>query len=339
VIDLITFLAAVFVFGLLIASHEFGHFITAKMSGVKVLEFALGMGPKILGLKKGETDYSLRIFPIGGYVKMLGEDGESSDPRAFCNQNPWKRLIIIVAGAFMNFLIAVVLFSIVFLNTGVAKPLISKAEAGYPAEKAGIKVNDRILEVNNKKIKTWNEFIVFVAENKEKPFDITVQRDTEKLNFTVKPLFNEKESRYMVGVSPTIIKGDIGESLKSGFTETFASIKQMINFLGSIFKGKVSTEDVGGPVAIIKLSGEAAKIGIWTLLSFAAFLSINLGIINLVPFPALDGGWVIIILIEAITGRKIDENKIGFVNMIGFTVLIAFAIFITFKDILKISSY
>jgi regulator of sigma E protease len=339
VIDLITFFAAIFVFGLLIASHEFGHFITAKASGIKVLEFAIGMGPKILGFKKGETNYSLRVFPIGGYVKMLGEDGESSDPRAFCNQKPWKRLIVITAGAFMNFLIAILLFSLVFINTGIAKPIISKIEPGYPAEKAGMMVNDKIIAVNNEKLRTWDEFLMFITENKEKPFNLKVQRDTQTLDFTIKPILNPKTSMYMIGVSSTLVQGSITESLKSGFTQTFVSIKQMVTFIGNAFQGKISSADVGGPVAIVKLSGQAAKVGFWTLLWFTAFLSINLGIINLIPFPALDGGWVIIILIEAITGRKIDENKIGIVNMIGFTVLIAFAIFITFKDILRLNTF
>jgi regulator of sigma E protease len=339
VINLITFLSAVFVFGLLIASHELGHFVTAKLAGVKVLEFALGMGPKLFGFKTKETLYSLRAFPIGGYVKMLGEDGESSDPRAFCNQTPWKRLAIIVAGAFMNFVIAVVLFTLVFFNTGTLKPIISNVVVGLPAAKAGIKVKDEIISVNNNKIKTWNEFLMFMSENKDKPFEMKVKRDSKILNIRVEPIFSKEQSKYLIGVSPTLVKGNFIDSIKNGFTETFVSIKQMISFLGSVFKGKVSTEDVGGPVAIIKLSGEAAKIGIWTLLYFAGFLSINLGVINLIPFPALDGGWVIILLIEAITGKKIDENKIGFVNMIGFTLLIAFAIFITYKDILKLSSY
>lgn len=334
-----TLLAAIFVFALLIASHEFGHFITAKASGVKVLEFSLGMGPKLLGFKTKETNYSLRVFPIGGYVKMLGEEEESSDPRAFCNQNAWKRLVIIIAGAFMNFVIAIVLFFMVSYNSGILKPIISSVEKGYPAVNAGVKVNDKIIKVNDKKINTWNEFKVFVAENKDKPFRILVERDNKTVELNVKPVYNEKEGRYIIGVSPTLVKGNVSESLKSGVTETFVSIKQMIAFLGGIFKGRVSSNDVGGPVAIIKMSGEAAKISIWNLLAFAGFLSINLGVINLIPFPALDGGWVIILLFEALTGRKLDENKVGLINMIGLTILMAFAVLITFKDILRINSY
>nr|WP_243120237.1 RIP metalloprotease RseP [Caloramator sp. E03] len=338
-INLQTFLAAVFVFGLLITSHEFGHFITAKLSNVKVLEFSLGMGPKLFGFKTKETDYSLRILPIGGYVKMLGEEEQCTDPRAFCNQSPWKRLIIIVAGAFMNFLIAVILFILVAYNLGVVKPIVSSVEAGYPAMSAGVKPNDKILMVNEQKIYTWNQFKEFISENKDKPFKMTVKRDNNIIEINLKPVYNKNEDRYLVGISPKLVKGDLIESIRTGFSETITSIKQMIIFLGKIFKGEFSTNDVGGPVAIVKMSGEAAKVGLWNLLFFAGFLSINLGVFNLIPFPALDGGWVIILLYEAITGKKIDENKIGLINLIGFAILMAFAILVTFKDIIRLSSY
>lgn len=328
-----TVLAVVFVFGLLIASHELGHFTVAKLSGVAVLEFSLGMGPKLLGFKKGETDYSLRLFPIGGYVRMLGEEGESSDPRAFCNKSPWKRLPIILAGAFMNFVIAVLLFTIVWYNMGVSKPIVSNLEPGYPAAAAGVKVNDRITYANDKKINKWEDFLSFVAQNKDNTFKMTVERDNKPLDFNIKPVYNKDRQMYMIGITSTLVKGSFKDSLKDGLVGTFSSIKQMLVFIGGAFRGKVSLNDVGGPVAIVKLSGEAARVGIWSLLYFTAFLSINLGVLNLIPFPALDGGWVIILLIEGITGRKIDENKIGFINLIGFTLLIGFAILVTFKDI------
>ncbi|EYE89343.1 hypothetical protein Q428_03435 [Fervidicella metallireducens AeB] len=331
-----TFLATIFVFGLLITSHEFGHFIMAKSAGIKVLEFSIGMGPKILGFNGVETNYTLRLLPIGGYVKMLGEEEESSDPRAFCNKGPWRRLSVIVAGAFMNFVIAILLFFIVSYNIGVYKPVISKIEPNYPAETAGLKVNDKILKVNNKDINTWNEFILFISENKEKPFNITFERQNQLYNKKITPFYNNNEKRYMIGISPTLVKGNVIESFNNGFRETFTSIKQMIAFLGGAIRGKISSADVGGPIAIVKMSGEAARSSIWSLLAFAGFLSINLGVINLIPFPALDGGWVVIILIEALTGKKIDEDKIGVINLIGFSLLITLMIFVTYKDIIKL---
>lgn len=330
-----TLLATIFVFGLLITSHELGHFVTAKLSGIKVLEFAIGMGPKILGFKKGETSYSLRLFPIGGYVKMLGEEEDSNDPRAFCNQSPWKRLIVIIAGAFMNFVIAIILFAIIAYNAGVVRPIISEVEVGLPAYNAGVKVNDRIIEVNNKKVKTWEDFIIEISENKGKPIDLTIKRDDFIKTITVTPVYSEDRGKYIIGIVPTVQKAGIITSIAEGFNKTVFTVKQMGIFLGRALRGNISSEDVGGPVAIVKMSGEAAKYGILSLLSFAALLSINLGVLNLIPFPALDGGWVIILLFEGITRKKIDENKIGLVNLIGFTILILFAIFITYKDILR----
>lgn len=335
-----TILAVMFVFGLLIAGHELGHFTIAKLSGVKVLEFSLGMGPKLFGFKGGETAYSLRLFPIGGYVKMLGEEEESSDPRAFCNKNPWVRIPVIIAGAFMNFVTAIILFSIVFFNTGVAiKPIIGSVSEGYPGSAAKLMANDKIVYFNNEKVDTWNEFTDLMKKNGDNEFKLTIERNGGRQNINIKPVYSKEQQKYMVGIGPQLEKGHLFESIKSGFSETFSSIKQMYGFLGSLITQKANLKDVGGPVAIIQLSGQAARLGIFTLLYFTAFLSINLGVFNLLPFPALDGGWVIILLIEGISRRKLDQNKLGFINLIGFTVLIGFAILVTFKDVMKLKLF
>ena len=270
---------------------------------------------------------------------MLGEEGGSNDPQAFCNQNPWKRLVIIIAGAFMNFLIAIVLLAIVSFNIGITKPVIAKLDSNYPAVSAGLKVDDKILYVNNVKVNTFDDFRNFVSQNKDKEFSVTVNRDGKNITVKLKPLYDKSLNEYRIGITAKVEKGNFIASIGSGFKDTFSILKQMIAFLGSLFKGKVSTNDLGGPVAIIKFSGEAARLGILSLLSFTAYISINLGIINLLPFPALDGGWVIIILYEALSGRKVDENKIGIVNLVGFSILIVFAIFITFKDIMRLGAF
>ena len=336
---MVTFLAAIFVFGLLIISHEMGHFFTAKACGVKVSEFSVGMGPKLFGIKGKKTDYSLRIFPIGGYVKMLGEEEESQDPRAFCNQSPWRRLVVIIAGAFMNFVVAIVLLTIFNFNVGVYKPIVNKVVPNMPAEKAGLKADDRITAVNNNSIESWEEFISFVDQNKDKDFKLTVDRNGQKLDVTLKPEFDKTANKYMIGIESKYVKGSFAESIADAFRKTNQIVKEIFKFFGFLFQGKISSNDVGGPVAIIKMSGEAAKLGIWNLIMFAAFLSINLGVINLVPFPALDGGWVVILLIEGITGKKPNEDKLGIVNLIGFSILMALAVFITYKDILKLGSF
>lgn len=336
-----TALAVIFVFALLIASHEIGHFVVAKLSGVKVLEFALGMGPKLFGFQHGETKYSLRLLPIGGYVKMLGEEEDSNDPRAVCNINPWKRILISLAGAFMNFVLAIVLFTIVIYNLGTPskEAIVGEVLKDKPAARAGVMVNDKILAVDETKINTWGEFTSVLQDVKDKPFKMTVERSEKNIELNVKPEFNEEEKRYMVGISQKREKVSILSSVKNGVKETFSAVTWMVDILAGAFKGKVSLNDFGGPVAVVKMSGEAAQLGILQLLSFAGALSINLGIINLLPFPALDGGWVIILLIQAITGKKIDENKIGFINLIGFVILFGLMILVTVKDIFTLGSF
>lgn len=336
---LITTLAAIFVFGLLISSHEFGHFIIAKLSGVTVLEFAIGMGPKLFSFKKGETQYTLRLLPIGGYNKMLGEQEKSDDPKAFSNKSPWKRLGIIVAGATMNFIIAVVLFFIVSYNVGLMKPIVSLVEKNYPAEAAGLKINDKIVGINGTNIRDWNEFTDFVNSNKNNPFTLKIKRGDRDFSINIIPKYNQKEKRYMIGIAGTVVKGDLIESARNGVLKTGDSIKEMLVFLGKALRGHVSSSDVGGPVAVVQMTGQVAKAGIWELLAFTAFLSINLGVINLIPFPALDGGWVIILLYEGITRKKIDENKIGIVNFVGFALLMSLVIVITFHDVIKLNLF
>lgn len=335
----ITLLATLFVFGLLITSHELGHFIVAKLSDVTVIEFAIGMGPKLFSIQRGETLYTLRLLPIGGYNKMLGEQEKSADPKAFSNKSPWVRLGIILAGATMNFLIAVVLFFLVTYNVGITKPIISKIETNYPAASAGLKINDKIIKANDTAIKNWSDFTDFVNSNQGKSFKLTLQRGNTQVQRVVTPIFDKKENRYMIGIAGTNVKGDFVGSLKNGLSLTGNSIGQMLAFLGNALHGKVNKEDVGGPVRIVKLSGEFAMAGIWSLLYFTAFLSINLGVINLIPFPALDGGWVVILLYEGITRRKLDENKIGFVNFIGFAILMGLILVVTFNDIIKLKLF
>ena len=330
---LITILAALFVFGLLIIGHELGHFTMAKAAGVPVLEFAFGMGPRLFGFTKGETKYSVRLFPIGGYVKMLGEDEESTDPKAFCNQSPWKKLSIIIAGPFMNFVLAVLLFFFYCMNMGVIKPVIGGLEENYPAQASGLQVGDKIVYADDTRIKEYSDLSSFIDKSQGKEMTLTVERNGETIKIPVKPVYDKEQSRYMIGITYGYAKGDVMASLKNGIVYTGTSIKELVVYLAGAFRGNVSINDVGGPVAIVKMSGEAARSGIWTLMFFAGFLSINLGVMNLIPFPALDGGWVIILLIEAIRGKKIDDNKVGVINLVGFSILMMFVILVTYKDI------
>ncbi|AKA69910.1 RIP metalloprotease RseP [Clostridium scatologenes] len=328
-------IAAIITFGILILIHELGHFTLAKLNGIKVEEFAIGMGPQIFKVNGKETLYSIRILPIGGYVKMLGDEGESTDPRAFNNKSPLRKLSVVLAGPVMNFILGIVLFAIIAAGKGYLSPIVDKVVPNQPAAVMGIKSGDKIVKVNGSKILTWEDFVTGVYTSAGKPMDISYIRNGETKSVKVTPVKDPKENRFMVGVYPTAVeKPTIGQSISYGFIETNSLIKQTFSFIKSAFKGKVSKDDFGGPVTIIKLSGAAAKAGILTLAAFGAYITVQLGIFNLLPIPALDGGYIFLFLFELITGKKVDQNKVGVINYVGFALLMGLMVLVTIKDIL-----
>lgn len=335
-----TILAVVFVFGLLIIGHEFGHFIMAKLSDIKVMEFSFGMGPRILKMGRGETEYSWRIFPIGGFVKMLGEEEHVNDPRSFSCKPTAVRMSVIAAGPIMNILISVIIFAVISMTAGFIKPVVSGLIDEFPAAKnAGMLPGDRIIKANDKKIATYEDYLMFVYQNGGKPFNLMVDRQGNQIGVNITPIWNAAESRYMIGIEATHAKATLLEGIQYGFINTWSFIKQIAVFFQNLIAGKASTEDVSGPVGIIKFAGDAARQGFDSLLVFTAFLSINLAIMNLVPFPALDGGWLFILLIEGIRRKKIDANKIGIVNFIGFAFLMLLTVLITFRDFIRLNIF
>jgi len=329
------FIMAILAFSLLVIIHELGHFILCKLNGVKVSEFSLGMGPKLFGIKGKETEYLIKAFPIGGYVKMEGEDGESNDPRSFTNKTPLQKLSIVSAGAFMNLVLAVVLFAIIGAATGKIVPVIGEVVPNGAAMKAGMQVGDKITKVNKVRIDKWDQFINEIGVSKGENINIEIVRNSEVKNFSLQPIKNVEENRFMVGISGKQEKMNFGEVVSYGFAQTISTSKLIFGVLGSIFHGKVSVNDVGGPISIIRISTMAAQSGIINLMMLTAMLSVQLGILNILPFPALDGGWIFILLFEIISGKKLDDKKVGFVNYIGFMILMAFMVFIVIKDIVS----
>jgi len=335
-----TLLAVIFVFGLLIIGHEFGHFIMAKISNVKVLEFSFGMGPRILKFVRGETEYSWRAFPLGGFVKMLGEEEQVNDPRSFSCKPTFVKMGVIAAGPIMNILISALIFAVIAMSTGYVKPIVSGLIDEYPAAKnAGILPGDRIVMVNGQKISTYEDYLMFVYQNGGNPFNLAVNRQGNEISVNITPIFNAAEERYMIGIQATETKASFVEGFQYGLQSTWSFTKQIAVFFKNLIVGKASTEDVSGPVGIIKFAGEAARQGFGNLLVFTAFLSINLAIMNLIPFPALDGGWLFILFIEGIRRKKIDANKIGIVNFIGFAFLMVLTVLITFRDFIRLNIF
>jgi len=322
-------------FSILVIIHELGHFCMAKFNDVKVLEFAIGMGPKIFSIDGKETTYSLRAVPIGGYVRMLGEEGETSDIRAFSNKSPLRRLSIVVAGPIMNFILAIVLFSIVSSLKGYLIPIVSKVVPESPAMVSGIKPGDKIISVNNSKIKTWEDFVTQVNISKGNTLNILLERDKEKKSLVITPKKDEKDGTYKVGVYSTFVENPtVYQSVAYGLDETGSTIKQTLLSLGMIFRGEASKNDIGGPVTIMRVTWEVSKAGLINLIAFSAFISIQLGIFNLLPFPALDGFWIFVSLYQIITRKEVDKNKIGIINTIGFALLLLLMVLVTIKDVL-----
>ncbi|WP_102400671.1 RIP metalloprotease RseP [Haloimpatiens massiliensis] len=333
--NIVYLLLALLAFSVLIIGHELGHFCVAKLNNVKVEEFSVGMGPKLFGKKGKETEYSVRAIPFGGYVKMLGEQGEEShDERALNNKTPLQRLSIVVAGPIMNFILAIILFGIIGYASGVKVPVVSKVELNSPAYTAGILAGDKIIAVDEAKVSSWDDFVKAINEKKDSQMQITVLRKNNTLTKKLTPKALPEENRYIVGVYPSIEKTTFGGAVAHGFTETFSLTKETFKFLGGLFQNKVPLSGVGGPVSVMRISAKAAEAGILTLLWISAYISVQLAIFNLLPIPALDGGWILISIIEIIIGRKLNEDKIGKITYVGFVVLMSLAVLVTIKDIL-----
>jgi regulator of sigma E protease len=324
---------ALLAFSILIIAHELGHFTLAKLNGVMVEEFSLGMGPLLFSIQGKETKYSLRIFPIGGFVKMLGDDKKSDDPRAFNKKHPLRKLSIVAAGPIMNVLLAILFFAI-SSNRGYYIPTISELQSGMPAEKAGVMQGDVITKFNGNKLNAWDDFLIAMSTNKGEDVRITVKRNNEIKDFSITPIYNKEEKRYVVGLGGTLKKPNFYEATSYGFKETGFMIKTTGTFFKTLFTGKASMDDVGGPISVVRITGDAAKAGIYPLLFVAAYISIQLGIFNIIPFPALDGGYIFLFIYQAITRKEIDDNKIGIINYIGFILLMILMVLVLVKDIL-----
>ncbi|WP_294371518.1 RIP metalloprotease RseP [uncultured Clostridium sp.] len=327
---------AILAFAVLIFVHELGHFTLAKINGVKVEEFSIGMGPKIFSKQGKETKYSLGLFPIGGYVSMMGEDEAVDDERSFSMKSPLRRITIIVAGVFMNYVLAICIFTGYINNFGYTNTYANVIREGSPAYEAGLQQGDTFLKVNGFKVFTYEDISAGVLMSYGNPIDVVIERNGEEKEFTITPGIEDETGRYVIGVEFTrVADPGLFKSFTQSFKQTASLVSQTFKGLGMIFTGKANLKtDVGGPVTIVKMSAATAKAGIWPLLYFTAFLSVNLAVFNLLPFPALDGGWTVILLIELITRRKVPNKIVEGLNYVGFMILIGLMVLVTAKDII-----
>lgn len=338
-------LIAIILFSVLIIFHELGHFLLAKKNGIRVHEFTLGLGPTLIGFKKGDTKYCLKLLPFGGSC-VMGEDEESDEPDAFNNKSVWARIAVVAAGPIFNFILAFLFAIIIIACEGYDEPKVQQVTPGFPAEEAGIEPGDTIIKLNNDRIRVYREISLFVAMHQKETVDVVYERDGKRYETTLEPKRDEESGNYYLGFSSNgqRTKGNVLKVLQYGLREVEYWIETTFKSLGMIFRGKVSADEVSGPVGIVSAIGDtyeqSKQDGLYyvvlNMLNFAILLSANLGVMNLLPIPALDGGRLVFLFIEAVRGKPINREKEGLVHFIGFALLIALMIFILFNDIRKL---
>ncbi len=351
---MVTVIAFVVLLGVLIFIHELGHFLVARLAGVGVLKFSLGFGPKIFGKKVGETEYVLSWIPLGGYVKLLGESGTEELPpedekRSFFKQPTWKRLLIVLAGPVFNFVLAIVIFMIVYMY-GIPNltPVIGTMSPDSAAQEAGIITGDKILSINGQTILYWDDIKPMIAGSKGNEVKVTVLRGNEEKEFTVKPklsktknLFGEDENAYLLGITPAgnvvTERKNPFKAVASAFEKTWEISKLTLISVVKMVQGVISPRTLGGPIFIAQVAGDQVKEGIIPYILFMAILSINLGVINLFPIPVLDGGHIFFYLIEMATRREIPLKVKEMSQQIGFVVLLMLMLFVIMIDIERLN--
>lgn len=328
---------AVLGFGLLVIVHESGHYFAAKSFGIEADEFAIGMGPQIFARKIGRTEFSLRALPIGAFVLFADpEKEEDYNSNPFVLAAPLKRLFISLAGPLANFTLAIVLLSVLAFFSGVAsnQPVIGALMPQGMAEEAGLAVGDRIIKIGQHDIKSWSDITTAIAPAAEQPLRIIVQRQGSQLEFNLVPALGE-DGRGVIGIASQTERHTFFGSIMAGFNQSYLMFKETILGFGMLFK-KDALNQLIGPIGIVTVTGQMAKNGLADFNWFLAFLSINLGVFNLVPIPALDGGRVVFIILEMIRGKKLNEKVEGIISTAGFILVFGLIILVSFRDILKL---
>lgn len=335
---MITLISSLVVFLLVVMLHEFGHFTVAKLSGIKVNEFSIGMGPKLFQKQKGETSYSLRALPIGGYVAMEGEEESSHDPRSFNNAPILKRMAVVLAGAFMNFILAFLAFTIIFSIVGYGSNEIDKVIKDSPAVIAGLKAGDIIIEIDKVKTKDIYEINSLISDKKDEEINLKISRNGENLDINLKPRYSEENKMYLIGITSKL-KHSFFKSIELGAKRTGEMSLMILKSLKMIFDGSFKMEYLSGPVGVVQMIGSESSKGFLNFLQILALISVNLGVFNLLPIPALDGGKFLFLLIEALRGKPINEKFEQGLSLIGISLLFSLMIYVTiFNDIGRLFS-
>lgn len=345
-------IVALLMFGFLVFFHELGHFLLAKKNGIRVNEFAIGMGPKIASFQKGDTVYCIKLLPLGGSCMMAGEDEASDDINAFNNKSVWARMSVVLAGPIFNFILAFILAVVVIGAVGFDKPQIIGVMDGYPAQEAGFMEGDIIRQINQKKITIYRDVTLYLALHTGETLTVTVDRNGERYTSTIVPKLSEDGKQYYMGIYVSSLRTRTSplETLKYSLYEVKYQISTVIESLGLIFKGKVTVNDLSGPVGIVDMVNEVVEEStseevdfktnlisvLLNVINFAIMISANLGVMNLLPIPGLDGGRMVFFIVEAVRGKAIDREKEGMVHLVGLVLLMALMAVVMYNDFRKI---
>ena len=347
---MMTFILFILIFGVVVIAHEFGHFLLAKAGGIHVVEFAVGMGPTICSFQKGGTKYSLKIFPIGGACMFEGEDGVEKEKgemseRAFPNAPVWVRFAAIFAGPLFNFLTAYVMAMILVSVCGITTPEVQMVNEGSRAQEAGLQAGDILTEINGKRIYLGGEVTLLSQLNtKGESLMVTYERDGQEHTVEIVPTYDETTNRYYMGiVAGGYLKCNVPQTFQYAFYTMKFYVETTFKSLQMLVTGQLSRNDVAGPVGIVKMVDDAYDTArpygvvevILNMMNIALLLSVNLGIMNLLPLPALDGGRLVFLLIEAIRGKPVPPEKEGLVHLAGMMALMVLMVLVLFNDITK----
>jgi len=338
----------ILILGSIVAIHEFGHFIFAKFANIYVYEFSIGMGKKIFGKKKkgGETEFCIRAIPLGGYVMIAGEDVEDEKipkNRQMCNKNFWQRFMVLFAGPFNNFWFAFVILLISALIYGgvSTKPIIGDVVPDYPAYASGLEKGDLVISINNERVKSWDKGLIILQTSNGETVTFKVKKATGGImEYAVTPLkvvAENGEESYKFGITTNFQREyGLGKSISYAYHRTISLFDSMFDTLKYLFIGKVGVNQLSGPVGIYSIVDSQAKEGFEAILYLVAYLSINVGIINLLPFPAFDGGRILFLIIEKLFNKPVSKKTENIIHTIGFILIIGLLVAVTFMDIKRL---
>ena len=337
-----TAILAILLFCIMIFPHELGHFIAARRVGVKVNEFAFGMGPAIWKKQGPETLYSIRLFPVGGFCAMEGEDEDSNEPRAFGNKKPWQKIVVLAAGSFMNIICAIVIMSLVIGIMGFTTTVVGQVTEDLPAKAAGILEGDKLLKIDDTEIEQWTDVSKALQASGGEEVVVTLERDKQVETVSVVLQLTEgvdaqgnPAQGYVLGVTCKISHNPF-MAVVDGAQSTWNMTKMMFSALGQLFTGKAGVNELSGPVGMINMVSQTTEYGFWYYGFLTALICVNLAIINLLPLPALDGGRIIFVIYTMITGKTVSEKVEGAIHMVGMVLLLALMVFVTMNDITRI---